>query len=56
MPEDLNLQQHHYAILEPHKWVNLKHETLNTVTRIFQLLQTEGFHQFFICQLTTDIN
>jgi hypothetical protein len=45
MSEDLNPQQHHYAILEPHKWIHLKHGTLNTVTKIFQLPQTEGFRQ-----------
>jgi hypothetical protein len=36
MPE-LNSQQHSYAVLKPHKWVHLKYETLNTVTRLFQL-------------------
>jgi len=38
MPEELNPQQHCYALPKPHKRVQLKHETLNTITRIFQLL------------------
>jgi hypothetical protein len=37
MSEELNSQQHSYAVLEPHKWVHLKYETLSTITRLFQL-------------------
>jgi len=38
MSEELNPQQHCDVLLKPHKWAHLKHETLNTITRIFHLL------------------